>query len=234
MANGIFNTFGTLTKKEHLASVQNETNSNSLVLENHAPFPGYHGLTVPDSLEPDSLFAITKLMHKEHVIIRAIQEIKKRLSFDFDATPCALTLRNEKRNAIRFKKLKYARVGEVLSELKEQGLIFRKAKKVSSYDTYIRVMKFFSLEKVNEIIYKDADNESIFYIKIPFLIRWNSFEKLTISCKNNSEDSNFDAALASIVIDKEIFDFVRIYDKNASMEKLDNIKKKYYEAFEKM
>lgn len=234
MGNSIFNTFGTITKREQLSSVENETNSNSLVLENHAPFPGYHGLTVPDSLEPDSLFVITKLMHKEQVVIRAIQEVKKRLSFDFDATPGYLTLQNETRNFIRFKGLKYVLVGEVLDEFVKQGIDFRRSKKVASYDTLIRVHKFFSLEQINEYIFKDYENKNISYIKVPSLLGWSSFEKMTISCKNNCDDNNFDAALASVIMNKGIVDFVRIYDKNISMGKLEDIKKRYFEAFEKL
>lgn len=234
MGNCIYNTFGTLTKREQISSVENETNSNSLILENHAPFPGYHGSTVPDQLEPDSLFAITKLMHKEQVVIRAIQEVKKRLSFDFDATPGYLTLQNETRNFIRFKGLKYVLVGEVLDEFKKQGIDFRKSKKVASYDTLIRVHKFFSLEQINDSIFKDCENKNLSYIKVPSLLRWSSFENMTISCKNNCDDNNFDAALASIIMNKGIVDFIRIYDKNVSMEKLEDIKKKYFDAFEKL
>lgn len=234
MGNSIFNTFGTITKKEQLSSVENETNSNSMVLENNAPFPGYHGTTVPDSLEPDSLFAITKLMHKEQVVIRAIQEVKKSLSFDFDATPGYLTLQNETRNFIRFRGLKYVLVGEVLDAFKKYGIDFRRAKKVASFETLIRVHKFFSLEQINEDIFKDCDNKNMAYIKVPSLLRWSSFEKMTFSCKNNCNDNNFDAALASVIVNKGIVDFVRIYDKNVSMEKLEDIKKKYFEAFEKI
>jgi len=234
MGKSVYNTFGTIIKKEQLASVQNEINANLLVLENLAPYPGYHGTTVPDSLEADSLFAVTKIMHKEEVIIRAILEVKNILPFDFDATPGSLSIQNEVRTCIRFKGLKYSLVGEVLTEFSKQGIIFRKAKKIAPYDTIIRIHKFFSLEKISENIYKDLDNENMNYFSIPDNLRWGSFEKMTMNCKYNCEDNNFDAAIATLFMNKGIADLVRIYDQKSSLEKLKNIRQLYIEAFEKL
>ena len=59
MDRNIIQTVGTLTKKETLASVQDEMNCNILMLESQQPFPGYHGTTVPEMKEPESLFALT-------------------------------------------------------------------------------------------------------------------------------------------------------------------------------
>jgi len=233
MSSTHYSTFGTITKKETLASVENQTNSQSLILENLSPFPGYHGLTVPDSLEPDSMFAVTKLMHKEEVVIRAIQEVKLNLGFDFDATPASFSLNNEQRNSIRFKNLKYSLVGEVLHEFEKKGISFRKAKKVQSYETIIKVHKFFVLEQIDKNIYKDADDANMYYFSLPSLLRWNTFEKITMSCKYNLDDNNFDAAITSVFLNKGIVDLVRIYDNNSSIEKLIGIRKKYIDALRK-
>lgn len=234
MNEGIFTTFGTITKKEQLTSVENETNSNALVLENIAPFPGYHGTTVPDNLEADSLFAITKTNYSEETIIRVIQNVKKKINFDFDAAPAAFKMQNENRTAIRFKELKYVLVGQVIEEFAKQGIEFRKTKKIAPFDTIIRVHKFFSLKQENEFIYSDGDDSHMHYIKIPALVKWSSFKTMTFSCRNNCDDKNFDAAMASIYLNKSITDFVRIYGINVSMKKLENIKKKYFEAFDKL
>jgi len=57
-------TIGTVIKKEKLASVESATSSQALILESLQPFPGYHGTTIPDQLDPDSLFAVTlSLIH---------------------------------------------------------------------------------------------------------------------------------------------------------------------------
>lgn len=233
MSSTHYSTIGLITKKETLSSVENPTNSHSLILENLSPFPGYHGLTIPDSLEPDSMFAITKLMHKVEVVIRAIQEVKLKLDFAFDAAPASFSINNEARNSIRFKNLKYDLIGDVLREFEKKGIFFRKAKKVQSYDAIIKVYKFFILDEISENIFKDIEDKNMYYFSVPALLRWNTFEKITMNCKYNLDDNNFDAALASVFINKGIIDLVRIYDSNSSIEKLNIIRKKYIEALGK-
>ena len=234
MGNSIYNTLGTITKKEQIASVENETNANLLVLENLAPFPGYHGTTVPDNLESDYLFAITKLMHKEELVIRAIQEVKKNLSFDFDAAPGSLNIQNGTRNFVRFKGLKYSLVGEVLTEFAKEGITFQKAKRIGPFETIIKVHKFFHLEQLSDHIYKDLNDENMHYFSVPSLLRWGSFEKMTMNCKYNCDDNNFDAAIATLYMNNGVADLVRIYDQNADIKKLKAIRKLYIEAFEKL
>jgi hypothetical protein len=233
MSKSIYNTFGTITKKEKVASVENETNSNILILETLIPFPGYHGSTVPDRLEPDSLFAITRVSHKEDVIQRVIQEVRRELSIDLEAAPATINLQNESRSAVRFKGLKYSMVGEILDEFRKQGIAFRKAKKFGPTETIIKVHKFFSLKKLKDNFYRDSEDECMNYFTIPTQLRWNSFEKMTMSCKYNCSDKNFDAAIATVYMDNNIIDFVRIYDKNSSVEKLEDIRNKYLDAISK-
>ena len=233
MSKAVYNTCGTITKKEKLRSVESVTNSHALILENISPFPGYHGTTVPEKLEPDSMFAVTKLMHKDEVVIRALQGVKKKLGFDFDAAPATINLSNESRNAIRFKNLKYSLVGDVLKELENLGIAFRKAKKVSAFESIIKVQKFFSLEETGEFTYKDIDCDKMSYFSVPALLRWNTFERITINCKYNLDDNNFDAAMATVYLNRCIIDLVRIYDKDTSTNKLNNIRKKYIEALNK-
>ncbi len=60
MENNIIQSLGTIVKKEKLASVESETNCKALILESLLPYPGYHGTTIPDQLEPESLFVFTR------------------------------------------------------------------------------------------------------------------------------------------------------------------------------
>ncbi len=234
MSKNVYKTFGKIIKKEKVASVQNETNSNVLVLETLSPFPGYHGSTVPDNLEPNSLFAITKSIHKEERLQRAIQEVKKILPYDFDAAPSFLNVKNENRSAIRLKDLKYSLVGDVTKEFENLGINFSRAKKVNEAETIIKVYKFFSLEEIKENFYRDSDDPNYNYFIIPGLLRWQTFEKMTMSCKYNLTDNNFDAAIATAFIDDSIVDFVRIYDETPSIKKLEVIRNKYLDAFTKL
>ncbi len=233
MSKAIYNTCGTITKKEKLRSVDSVTNSQALILENISPFPGYHGTTVPEKLDPDSMFAVTKLMHKDEVVIRAIQGVKTKLGFDFDAAPAVINLNNEARNSIRFKNLKYSLMGEVLKEFEGLGISFRKAKNVGAFDSIIKVHKFFSLEKTGEFTYKDIDCDKMSYFSVPALLRWNTFERITVNCKYNLDENNFDAAMATVYLDRCIIDLVRIYDNDTSADKLTSIREKYIDALNK-
>ena len=234
MSERIIETVGTVTKKENLASVASETHSNKLILESNIPYPGYHGLTVPDDLEPDSLFAITKIMHNDERIIRAIQAVKANSSHTFDAAPGTVQFQNNAANFIRFKFLPYEHVGEILENFEKNGIEFLKQKKVAPYETLIRVRKFFSMKEATPGIFQDLGDKFTFYIEIPANLRWNSFERITMSIKHNLIDRTFDAAQTSVFAKEGMIDFVRIYDRNCCQGKLLHIKEKYDEAIAKM
>lgn len=233
MSQKIFQTVGTVTKEEKISSVESETFTNVLLLESQLPFPGYHGLTVPDKLEPDSIFAVTKLMYNDERIIRCIQSVKKELSIKFDAAPGSLHLQNKDVNFIRFKYLPYHLFGDVISTFEKCGIEFKKKRKVAPYTSLIRVRKFFKLKEVLDGIYADMDSSTFSYLSIPLQMRWNKFKRITRDIRYNVEDKHYDAAQTSIYTDNGLMDFVRIYDKEFCQGKLIFIRDKYLEALDK-
>lgn len=233
MSSKIFQTVGTVTKEEKLSSVESETFTNVLLLESQLPFPGYHGLTVPDKLEPDSIFAVTKLMYNDERIIRCIQSVKKELSMNFDAAPGSLHLQNKDVNFIRFKHLPYHMFGDVIRQFEKCGIEFKKAKKIAPYTALIRVRKFFKLKEVFDGIYVDMDDSTFSYLSIPLQMRWNRFKRITMDIRYNVEDKHYDAAQTSIYTDNGLMDFVRIYDKEFCQGKMIFIREKYLEAIAK-
>ena len=98
MSERLIETIGKLVKKEILRSVEHETHSSKLLFESMEPYPGYHGTTVPDQLEADSLFAITKMKYKDERVIRAIQTVKKKTDVVFDAAPGSVKYQNDTYN----------------------------------------------------------------------------------------------------------------------------------------
>jgi hypothetical protein len=205
-----------------------------LILESLQPFPGYHGLTVPDSLEADSLFAITKLMYNDERIIRAIQATKRDFKGTFDAAPGTIYIQNQDYHFIRFKHLPYAQVGEVIRKFESAGIEFKKKKSYASFESILKVRKFFSIEEMIDGIYKDLFDKNMYYLEIPVLLKWPTFEKITMSLKYNMEDKNFDAAQSSVFFKNGIIDFVRIYDQDSCQGKLIFIREKYLEAISKL
>jgi hypothetical protein len=221
---------GVISKRENLASVEHETHSTALVLESLHPFPGYHGTTVPDRTDPKSLFLVTKNIYGDDRIIRSIKQVKKNFPHFFDGAPGLINLYNKPTGVIRLKYLPYNLVGELISAFQDLGLEFIKNRKVNNYGSIIKITKYFMLEEVSEGIWHDQNWKELYYLNLPLQLRWNSFEKITSSIKNNVEDNNFDAALTTLYDKDGVLDLVRIYDENSCQGKLIFIHEKYLEA----
>jgi len=230
MENPILSSIGMISKKENLASVEHETNTNALILESLYPFPGYNGTTVPDRTDPKSLFLITKFIYGDDKIIRSIKNIKKNFPHFFDGTPALINLFNKPAGAIRLKYLPYNLVGELVEAFREQGISFIRTRQVSSYSSIIKITKYFNIERIADGIWHDRGWKEMYYVSLPIQLRWNSFEKITASIKHNVEDNNFDAALTTMYDKDGINDFVRIYDEVCCQGKLLFIRDKYLEA----
>ncbi len=222
-------TVGMVSKKEKLASADLD-NCRVLVLENLEPFPGYHGLNLPKDSVPGSLFLVTKYTYNDEKIIRAIQQIKSMDNHtEFDGTPGTIKLFNNSAGVLRLKGLSYENLPKLVELFEDTGIDFKKKKKVSPYETIIKIRKFFKLHEIEDGIFQDDIIKEMHYIVLPKYLRWNSFEKITLDIKYNIEDNNYDAALVSVYYESGILDMVRIFDENATIEKLRNIKKKYIE-----
>jgi hypothetical protein len=230
MGKKSYETFGKLLKKETFRSVENETFSDKLILENTEPYPGYHGTTVPDSLEADSLFVITNVNYNDDRLIRAIQTVKPNVDVNFNGATGTVKYQNKAYNFIRFKFLPYNKVGEVLKHFEKIGIDFRKHRKVAPYESLIEVRKFFKMEEKADGIYQDKYDKNTSYLLLPTSLTWHNFEKITMGIKYNMDDINFDCAQTSIYCEDGFMDFVRLYDEESSVSKLKHIRNKYLEA----
>lgn len=230
MEHKTLTSIGTISKKENLASVENDTKTNALVLESLFPFPGYNGTTVPDRTDPKSLFLITNNINSDDKVIRAIHNVKKKFPIHFDGTPALVNLFNKPTGAIRLKYLPYDKVGILVDAFHDQGIDFIKERKVQEFSSIIRITKYFKINNVVGGIYNDQNWKELFYLEIPMPLRWNSFEKITSGIKHNIDDNNFDAALTTMYDDEGVLDFVRIYDEQSCQGKLIFIRDKYLEA----
>lgn len=235
--NNIIETFGTISKKEILASLEEEFCKGALVLESKFPFPGYYHDTIPDQevLDPGSIFLMTKKVHQDEDIMRLSHTIKKSFKKRFDATVGKLVVFNEVRPCIRIKFLHdYADVAELVSLYQENGIGFLKYRKVKPYYNLINIRKYFVLESPEPGFYTDMEDEHMCYIQIPALLKWDDFEKITLSMKRNQDNNKWDAALGTIYRKNCIVDLVRIYDAQINTDKIMQIKSKYLEAVKKL
>ena len=78
------------------------------------------------------------------------------------------------------------------------------------------------------------DDKLITYLEIPLLLRWPTFEKVTMNMKYNMDDDKWDAAQTSMFYKNGLKDFVRIYDQDSCQGKLLHIREKYLDAISKL
>ncbi len=225
-------TIGIIEKKETLSNV----GYSDLVLESSHPFPGYHGTTVPDKDHPQLLFFITKAQYPAEDIVRISQEIKKKSNIKFDGTPAHVSLPNEELlPSVRIKGLKdYKQIPELLKHYKEAGVSFASNRKLEPYYGLIRVRKMLMLEDTGECTLQDSETSEMRFFQLPKKISWDDFEKITMHIKRNIEDPNFDAALATIFRKNGLIDYVRIYDVDCPIDKLNLIRKKYLQEIKRL
>jgi hypothetical protein len=232
MVKRIIETIGHVEKKETLQSL----GYSDLVLESQHPFPGYHGTTVPDKDNPKSLFLLTKTRYTEEFIIRSIKSVKKKHKFEFDGSPARVFFQNTMAHAIRVKDLEsYKLVPEILQAFKDEGVAFIPGRKVKPYYGLIRVTKYFLMDPITDCTLQDAEIKSMKYFQVPIKLDWDEFEEMTKHVKRNLDDANWDGALATIYRKAGIEDHIRIYcEKDSSLEKLNEIRKKYVQEIKKV
>lgn len=220
-------TVGYILKRETLASVEFDTDG-ALVLETLKPYPGYHGITIPDQMNPISMFLLTKGKYSGEEIIRATMAVKKRLTSRFDAAPGHIMVFNTMSPCIRIKETDdYNILEPLIREYKKEGIQFAKAKKIELFSGLIKIRRFFRLAQIGDNILREIDRPFLSFLVIPKNMNWGVFEKITVQIKNNVEYNNFDAALSAFFVSSGIIDAIRIFHESITVEELETLRKKY-------
>lgn len=232
--NIIIQTIGGVAKEETLFTLSRCIMSNTFVLENDEPYPGYHGKNLPTEAKPISIFLMTKKKYSMERILRLSNTIKKYYDHPFDAVSGAICINNDVYNCIRLRGLEnYEHVEPIQKYFFSEGVKFMK-KKVLKASAIIQLKKHFTIQEIDHGIYKDLEDETSYYITIPLQLSWQLFAQITFTIKNNipKEKVNFDAGLAAIYT-REILDVVRIYAHGIDIDTLKMLKEKYKEEIEK-
>lgn len=232
MADNI-QSLGYLLKKEKLASLASDSIHSELLLESLDPYPGfYEEYFVPTTArehKPKSVFIVIKnfdVCHEDD-FIRMTMHIKRDHQISFDAALSSIMLYNEPATTIRVNMNDYSQLPDLISHYRQVGVKFQANKQVKPYQSLIKIRRFFDLEVMAEGIYKDADKEDTYYIRVPLFMTWEEFEKATIAIRNNFDYKTYDAAQASIYYKPGIIELVRIYDRKADLSKLQSLQQKY-------
>ena len=208
---------------------------NTFVLENDEPYPFYHGGNLPTEVKPVSVFLMTKKKYSTEKILRISQNIFKYYDHKFDAVTGVICMNNETIPCIRLRELhNYECIEELQKYFLSEGVNFLKKRTLKTL-AIIQLKKIFTIEEIAPGIYKDLDDPSMFYIKIPKQLSWRLFTQITARVRNNveKEDANFDAALAAIYT-RDILDVARIYAREMNLNRLKIIKEKYEDIISKV
>lgn len=217
---------GTIIKKESLVAINSEISNNILILESAHAFPGYHGI-VPEEEIPASLFLITKKKYSKESVIRSAMALRKSLKMDLDIVSARVTFRNNDVATIRIKGLSnYAILPQLIQALSDEGYRFERFKTVKEFSSIIQVKKEFLLDEIEDGFYTDQNNSEFHYFAMEKELKWYAFEKAIMDIKYNTDDNNFDAALATFYRAGGVIDLVRIYKKDLSLDELKKIKDK--------
>lgn len=219
-------TTGYLTKEEELQSIDAHVIPGTLVLEAAAPYPGYFGSNLPDDELPESFYIILHDWVHSRKIFRIMQDLANYTDYEFEASPCDLTIYTHIYRAIRIRGIKdYKVLSFIQNGLLDLGYKLAKFKKIKTV-AKIRIEKYFNLQLWENIGYKDLDDNFMSYIHIPKYVTWTQFKATTLRVKNNINSINYDIAYAELLLGKMV-DTVRIYSDKISFEELQDIQSKY-------
>ena len=220
-------TRGETIKEEKVKSLTRNTIPNTMVLENYEPFPGYYGGNLPPDIRPMSVFIVLEKKYDPVRLSRIMKEISKRRKHACDGTTATIEIRKTKYFCLRIKNLDcFMDIMIIQENFKEEDIGFMAYRNIDE-TVLIHVQKTFLVEKTDNNIYRDIQEESQFYFPLGKSVSWEQFRELTSMVKNNIANNVFDAALSFFWTLEGIEDMVRIYDKNNSQERMNQLMKYY-------
>lgn len=220
-------TLGRIIKVETLSSIDYNILPNTLVMENSEPFPGYFGHDIPKDSVPRSIFIITDKKYNRVTLSRIIGELKKETGFACDATTGFIRIYTKKYHCIRLNGLScFDHIARIQALLKDSGIKFAKSKKIHESGRIV-LNKYFKIIEVDDGLFKNLVQTEQYFIMIPRKLKWNQFYDITMKIKHNIDNKIFDAAIGYMYRENMIMDFIRIYDKDQSPERMKKIRDMY-------
>ena len=162
----IIETRGVMIKEEKVKSLSEKIFSNTMVLENYEPYPGYYGKNIPNDVIPRSIFLILIREYDHMVLARTLQKVSKTTSHKCNGTYGYLDIEDHRYHCIRIKNLKcFEEIPIIQEKLSTHGIDFRRSKPINSV-ALITIDKTFLLERFDEGIYMDLTGEHKHYFDI--------------------------------------------------------------------
>lgn len=233
------NGFVCITKKETLRVYSEKTETpKDLVFIDNTSYAGYYSEapgTYPTEMPNYAFFALQKSDDcREDFILRAAANITKRTGIKFSASYSVVTYLNKHQPTIRIDLEEFGQIPKIAEEFNKENIYFLKHKQVQDFQSIIKIKKYLNLNKIAEGVYAE-NRPNHFYIEVPKLLDWMSFEDLVISVKGTKEFERFDAALATRFSDKnEITEYFRIYTELFKPEDLEKLRNTFVKRMERL
>lgn len=214
---------GSIVKKESLAELKNNILENTCVAEANMPYMNYYG-SVPEKADPNSLFLFTKQYYTLEEVLRFKQKINSCVMNNVNVAVSILSFKNSHTAAIRLKNFpNYNNLANIQQCFVEQGVEFSKKVHLES-EALVKTNKCFNLEKIDEGIFLDNDEEDKGYILIDKLLLPEEFNILSEELRNNCTCCLFDVAKGGIIVQSEVKEIIRIFSVKLDLEHLKCIK----------
>lgn len=216
-SNQIIETIGSITRMEHLKSIDHDILKNTFVLESLNPFPGYVSSGEPNK-NPAQIYIILHYRYSPEKINRILKSLISDCIKCFPGYGEILTI-NSILPCVRIKRVdNYSIVPVIESFIKNNEIKLMQQKEFEG-NGKVKIFKSFKLISISEGIYRDLHDGAKFYIRISKPLNWRRFEFIISRIKKKLTNNNFDAAPGVIYRYDGPEDVIRIYDPVKTLER---------------
>jgi hypothetical protein len=222
--NRVIETIGSITKMEHLSSLEHSTLENTLVLNNTSPFPGVKDQTSGERKNLGSFFIILRYRYAPEKINRINCDLFKACNLKRYPSYGEIITEDHILPCIRLKEIEQEEIADIQHYLQERDLKLM-VHKPHDGTSRIKIFKTFRLVEINDGLYRDLSEGEKFYIQIDSNLNWKRFDYIVQKIKFNLENKEFDAAMGVIYRFCGPQNVIRVYDKDKSLDRAYALKK---------
>lgn len=223
-SNQFLHVCGSVIKKESLKPVTSNVLNNTLVAEADKPYANYYGYIPEKDSVPNSLFLFTQRCYSLEEILRFTQKINSCYVQNINVASAIISFSSKQMPAIRIKFFPdYTHLSQLQECFQKQGIEFVHKFQLEE-SALVQIHKCFVMKEIEPRIFLDQTEKNEAYILLQSLTNYDQFTELITEVHNNGNCSLFDAALAGIIINSKINDFVRIYSEKLNIDLLRCIK----------
>jgi hypothetical protein len=216
--NKVIETIGSITKMEHLRSMETDVMKNTLVLNNVTPFPGLQDKNFTDNRNLGSYFIILRYRYAPEKINRINHSLFKELELNRYPSYGEIITPDNILPCIRLKGIHTEIIDTVQNFLKNNHLQFMVYKNFNQV-CRIKIFKTFKLIEISDGLYRDLSDAEKFYLQFDNTLNWKRFDYIVKKIRRNLDNKEFDAAMGVIYRFCGPQNVIRIFDRDKSLER---------------